>query len=176
MSAGQGGEGDLLPPEAAIADYLTSLLGVATAPEPAVSWCVFEIAGLRLALPAAECGECLEPDRESLATLGAEGFAADVQVGGRTLRLIHLFHLLVPAARRSPDRRGGVPLGGLAVPLRAGQYALLVAGERPDVTPKPESIVWRSAQTSRPWLAGVDRDNGIVLLDVQAIIQLFEIK
>lgn len=176
MSAGQGGEGDLLPPEAAIADYLTSLLGVATAPQPAVTWRVFETGGLRIALPVAECGERVTLDHDPSPAFGPDRLGVDVRVGGRPMRLIHLLRLLVPAARCARGRKGETPLGRLALSLRVGPWALLLGGECPGFAPRPESVVWRSAQTSRPWLAGVDRDNGIVLLDVQAIIQLFEIK
>jgi hypothetical protein len=40
----------------------------------------------------------------------------------------------------------------------------------------PQSVIWRSTETSRPWLAGVDAGNGIALLDVQGLLQVLETK
>jgi hypothetical protein len=162
------GEG-LLPAQAALADYLDSLLAggpaAAAQADTAAGWRVFQAAGIALAVPAAEVTGIGDIPTEALRRVGLQVTVTDCPIGGRATRLVRTSRLIRPAGDR------GSPRPALAVWLRGGPVALAVERElAPVASFAAESVVWRSAQTERPWLAGVAPRAGIALLDVDGLL------
>jgi hypothetical protein len=167
----------LISPTDALSDYLQSLLGgtdngvVSTPGE--IDCEAFSVRGLVLAVRREDFAGVLELPEMRPTPEGADGrppWLSECQLpGGRWLRLVLTERLIAPAGhcmpagqvRQAPRR---------AVLLSDGVTALaadeLLGGRRID----PGRICWRTPHTRRPWLAGVGREAGVVLLEIAPLL------
>jgi hypothetical protein len=162
----------------ALVDYMQSLLaGPDTGADPVqgdIDCEVFSVRGLVLAVRREDFAGVLElSDIGSMADGEDRGRAwlAECQPpGGRRLRLVLTERLLAAGADGLHAETAYRHTSRMAVLLSDGVTALaadeLLGSRRLDSA----RVCWRTSRTTRIWLAGVAREDGVVLLDVRSLL------
>jgi hypothetical protein len=156
------------------AEALEAYLGALLAPEAsclsqAASWQSFTAGRLRFALPVDDCAGVMALPAGLRLPADSETVLFEHRDGDEVVKLVSLVRLVVHAGRR---RGWAEPAPRQALRLRGG--AVAVIGERFDGEPPDcgSQVIWRTTETRRPWLAGVDPAKGLILLDSKAILAL----
>lgn len=128
---------------------------------------LFELAGLRLALPAARISAEFQPSLPMRAVDAGPGQWAQLP-SGRNCRMIDLAALILAGNRALLDRSLATPPGAsLILDGLSWGFQIGAAGELKLLD--LDRLQWRGQNSQRPWLAGVSRARRLVLLDLDGL-------
>ncbi len=131
---------------------------------------VFSLAGLKLALPMAKIGNIV--DTVVLAAPAADSapwVIGTLGVADRIVKVVNPCGIILP-----PERQ---PLAWRPVTVIVfwdSCWGLGCDGYLAAASLEPDEVRWRTARTQRSWLAGTVSTRGYALMDVDALVALFE--
>ena len=136
----------------------------------AVAVQVFSLAGLKLALPSGKVGNIV--DALNLAASDADPLSwvmGTVGVGDVNIKVVNPCGFILPPERQPPAWQPStiIVLQDSCWGLGCDEYLAADCLE-------PGEVLWRTVRTRRSWLAGTVSRAGYALIDVDALIGLFD--
>lgn len=128
---------------------------------------LFQVAGLRLALPLARLGGVFPWDGAAVTPMpGHQPWFLGLQEHlGRQVRLIDVARVVLP-----PDRHAALATAadgrlGKVILIGDGDWGLACEAVDEVITLAPDAVKWRGRDGSRPWLAGTVIEEMCALID-----------
>jgi len=129
----------------------------------------FDCAGVKIAIDAARVSERrLIADFNQPLSGGSE--IIDLEANGRSIRLLALAALILPA--ELPRRKAPVGERSPEVVMLDEGYGLLLGKRLEGVKLSPAENRWRKRALRKPWLAGINKEQKVVLLDVEQLLKV----
>lgn len=132
---------------------------------------LFNVGGLRLAVPLVELGSIypLEPDQLTPIFGQAGWFMGLLPTKQGSIRVIDAAQVVMPERYR-PELRDGYRY---VITLDGSDWGLAADSVADALTLDPDAVRWRSERSKRPWLAGTVVDQMCALIDAGQLNWLF---
>lgn len=126
---------------------------------------MLDIAGMRFALPEHRVSEHLDSTRVPLDD--DHGWLHFMHHQGKLIPAIELFGLVIPPEQQARLWQPSLVSGYLLLDDASWAVVLRSPAQQWDI--EPGQVTWSSAQSARPWLAGIIGGQRAALLDVDAV-------